>query len=76
MKYRVLASRPPATHRLGRVDFVAIPEGTVVIWTTVFDVRILLIGRLLTAASGLLPALSFRLVLRDVGQRATGDARR
>lgn len=40
MEYRVLASRPPATHRLGWVDFVAIPVGTVVIRTTVFGVRI------------------------------------
>jgi uncharacterized protein YndB with AHSA1/START domain len=71
MEYRVLDSRPPARHRLGRVDFVAIPEGTVVIWTTVFGVRIPMIGRLLTPAFGLLFALSFRLVLRDVGQRAT-----
>jgi uncharacterized protein YndB with AHSA1/START domain len=73
MEYRVLASRPPATHRLGRVEFLAIPEGTVVIWATVFGLRIPAIGNLLTPAFALLFAVSFRLVLADVERRVTAE---
>lgn len=69
MEYRIRASRPSAQHEYGQVDFVVIPEGTKVIWTTRFGVQLLGIGKLVDPAFGIAFRIAFRLVLRNVEQR-------
>ncbi|GAA4890434.1 SRPBCC family protein [Streptomyces coeruleoprunus] len=37
--YTVERCFPPARHELGRMTFTEVPEGTLVVWTTTFQVR-------------------------------------
>lgn len=71
MEYRIRQSRPPADHRLGRVEFVETPGGTVITWTTVFGVRAPAIGKVLEPAFGLGIGIAFRHVLREIGKRVS-----
>ncbi|MDH6705719.1 hypothetical protein P3T27_002441 [Kitasatospora sp. MAA19] len=42
--YTVDRSFPPARHELGRMTFEEVPEGTLVVWTTGFELPVPLIG--------------------------------
>lgn len=75
MEYRIREARPKADHRLGRVEFAEVAGGTEITWTTIFDVRIPVVGRLVAPAARISFALVFRLVLRDVEQRAMAATR-
>lgn len=49
MEYRIVRSRPPLVHELGRLTFAAVPDGVHVTWTSTFHVAIPVIGGLATA---------------------------
>ena len=65
MDYQILKSIPPIRHDLGRVEFIATPEGTVVNWTSVFHFAVPLVGGVL----GRIAAASFRWVLKSLDDR-------
>ncbi|WEB44352.1 SRPBCC family protein [Streptomyces yunnanensis] len=46
--YVVERSFPPARHELGRMTFTEVPGGTLVAWTTTFQVPLPLVGAALT----------------------------
>lgn len=74
MEYRIRASRPASTHEYGQVDFIEIPEGTKITWTTKFAVRVPG-GKLVDPAFGVAFGIAFRLVLRNVEQRVMAARR-
>ncbi|MGW5381824.1 SRPBCC family protein [Nocardia sp. NPDC003963] len=47
-EYHVYRSFPPARHELGRVEFTETADGIRVVWTTVVQVRLPLVGAALT----------------------------
>lgn len=75
MEYRILSSRPQAKHEYGQVDFIAIPEGTKVTWTTRFGVQLPGPSMLIDSTFGVVFGISFRLVLRNVERRALAARR-
>ncbi|MCU7696954.1 SRPBCC family protein [Acinetobacter sp. AYS6] len=75
MEYRILSSRPQAKHEYGQVDFIEIPEGTKVTWTTRFGVQLPGPSKLIDSAFGVVFGISFRLVLRNVERRALAARR-
>ena len=48
LEYRIVRSRPPLVHELGRLTFAAVPDGVHVTWTSTFHVAIPVIGGLAT----------------------------
>ncbi|MFB7629608.1 SRPBCC family protein [Streptomyces sp. NPDC056149] len=46
--YVVERSFPPARHELGRMTFTEVPGGTLVVWTTAFQVPLPVVGAALT----------------------------
>jgi uncharacterized protein YndB with AHSA1/START domain len=49
LEYRILRSRPPIAHQLGRLTFTPVAEGVRVAWTSTFQVTLPLVGRLVSA---------------------------
>jgi hypothetical protein len=74
MEYRIIWSFPKARHDLGRVEFVEVPGGTEVHWTTVFSVN-LLGGRLDPVFKAMFTVV-FKTVLRQVEARSVARAKR
>lgn len=76
MDYRILESRPPSEHRLGRVEFAENADrGTEIIWTTVFGARIPVVGPVVEPGFRLVLEVVFRMVLRMVEQRTMAKRR-
>ncbi|MBO0840209.1 MAG: SRPBCC family protein [Sciscionella sp.] len=72
MEYRIVKSRPPSDHRLGRVEFAENADGgTEIIWTSVFGIPVPGVGIVVEPGFRLAFEVIFRLVLRSVAQRAT-----
>ncbi|WP_087623968.1 SRPBCC family protein [Aeromicrobium sp. PE09-221] len=69
MNYKIIAARPPMDHDYGQVDFLEVPGGTKVTWTTRLGIRrkprVLWNQWLYTTL-----AIAFRLTLRTVEKRA------
>ncbi|MGW1680026.1 SRPBCC family protein [Saccharopolyspora sp. NPDC002376] len=70
MEYRIRDSRPSLDHSFGRIEFAEIPEGTLVIWTSVFGIRVPVAGKLVDAAFGNGLGIALGLILRNVEKRA------
>lgn len=76
MEYRILRSRPPADHRLGRVQFTPTASGdTEATWTSVFRVPIPVVGWLLEPACKAAFTVVFGMVLRSAEKRAATAAK-
>ncbi len=71
LEYRIVTMRPPLVrHVIGRVKLSSTPEGTRVVWTSEFEVRVPGLGRLLEPKFAAKFAAGFRAMLREMGQRA------
>ncbi len=66
MDYRILRSRPPIEHELGSLRLEEKEEGTEVIWTSTFRVRIPLVGRWLTGSAARAGEKAFGRMLKAV----------
>ncbi|MDA3627548.1 SRPBCC family protein [Saccharopolyspora sp. WRP15-2] len=76
MEYRIRESRPSLEHTFGRVDLAEVPGGTLVIWTTVFGVRVPVVGKLVDPVFGIALEIAFGLILCNVEKRAIASAKR
>ncbi|MDA3646283.1 SRPBCC family protein [Saccharopolyspora indica] len=76
MEYRIRESRPALDHTFGRIELAEVPDGTLIVWTTVFGVRVPVVGKLVDAAFGIALEIAFGLILRNVAKRAVAQARR
>jgi uncharacterized protein YndB with AHSA1/START domain len=63
LEYRIIRSRPPIEHELGRLRFTPRPDGVEVIWTSTFRVKVPVIGGLLTLVAVRTMASAFDRVL-------------
>ncbi|MCL2544179.1 MAG: SRPBCC family protein [Nocardioidaceae bacterium] len=75
MDYRITSARPPMDHDCGQVDFLEVPGGTKVTWTTRLGVRRrpgVLWDQWLYSTL----AVAFRLTLRAVDKQAVAAAGR
>lgn len=70
MEYKIVESRPRSRHDLGRVEFAEVPGGTKIVWTTVFSVRLPVIGGAADPAFAVLFKTIFRMTLAQVARRA------
>jgi uncharacterized protein YndB with AHSA1/START domain len=74
MEYKIIGARPPMDHDYGQVDFIEVPGGTKVTWTTRLGVRrrpgFLWDQWLYTTL-----AVAFRLTLRAVEKQAVAAPR-
>jgi len=73
MEYRIRESRPASKHDLGRVEFTETPDGTKVTWTTVFGVRLPLVGTAIEPAFSMAFRTIFAMTLNQVAKRATAQ---
>ena len=71
MDYLILRSRPPIEHESGRIRLEETPQGTRVTWTSVFRVRIPLIGRLLSPMAAKAGEKAFGGMLKAIDRRLT-----
>jgi uncharacterized protein YndB with AHSA1/START domain len=69
MEYRIIASRPSADHRLGRVDFAETQQGTEITWTSMFTLPFPVVGKVAEPAFGIGFGVAFRVVLHSVAKR-------
>lgn len=69
MEYRILASRPSADHRHGRVDFAETQHGTEITWTSMFALPLPVVGKVAEPAVAIGFGLGFRVVLHSVAKR-------
>lgn len=76
MEYRIRESRPKSEHELGRVEFTETPEGTTVTWTTVFGVRLPIVGTAAEPAFAAAFRAIFVMTLNQVAKRAVATAGR
>jgi hypothetical protein len=71
LEYRIVKLLPPIVrHVLGRVSLTPTSEGTRVIWTSVFEARIPLLGRVLEPMFAAKFDAGFRTMLREMERRA------
>jgi len=66
MDYRILRSRPPIEHEVGSIRLEEIEEGTEVIWTSTFRIRIPLIGRFVTGPAARAGEKAFGRMLKAI----------
>ncbi len=71
MDYVIRASRPPIEHQGGSVRLENIPEGTRVLWTTTFHVKLPLIGGLATKLMAPQLERAFGSILKTIERRLT-----
>lgn len=69
MEYRIRESRPRSDHRLGRVEFEETARGTKITWTSVFNLRIPVVGRVVGRALATGFGIGFRVVLASLARR-------
>ncbi|NKY42504.1 SRPBCC family protein [Nocardia cerradoensis] len=74
MEYKIINARPRADHEYGQVDFIEVPDGTKVTWSTRFGNRSPL-GGLLDRGFAIAFGIAFRLTLRSAEQRAVAASR-
>ncbi|MCL2584567.1 MAG: SRPBCC family protein [Streptosporangiales bacterium] len=74
VEYRIRKSKPASRHEYGQVDFIEVPGGTKVTWTTKFG-ALSAAGPVMDPLFAVLFGVAFRLVLRDVGRRAVAAGR-
>lgn len=70
IEYRILRSRPPLEHQLGRIDLTPVPEGVHVVWTSTFRVKLPLVGGLATAIAAGQMSKTFSAALKAAEQLA------
>ncbi len=68
--YRILRSRPPLEHQLGRITLADVPGGVEVTWVSTFRVRVPLLSGVATAVAARQLASGFRGVLDAVAKLA------
>jgi uncharacterized protein YndB with AHSA1/START domain len=66
MDYQILRSRPPVEHELGSIQLQDTDQGTQVIWTSTFRVRIPLIGPWITASAARTGEKAFGRILKTI----------
>lgn len=74
MDYRILRSRPPIEHELGSIRLEETGEGTEVIWTSTFRIRIPLIGNLITGPAAGAGEKAFAGMLKAIDKRLRAAA--
>lgn len=70
MEYRIVRSRPPIAHELGRIVLTPVDGGVDVEWTSIFRVALPLIGGLATAIAARRMTKGFAATLAAVEARA------
>lgn len=66
MDYLVLQSRPRIQHEGGRVDFSETDQGTLVVWTSVFAMKVPVVGRAAEALTAGVGRRAFLLILKQI----------
>ena len=67
MAYRVIASKPvEVMHEGGLIELTQVPEGTRIRWRSTFELKIPLVGRLVTRRAARRFERGFRAVLRSL----------
>jgi uncharacterized protein YndB with AHSA1/START domain len=74
MEYRILASRPSADHRFGRVDFAETQQGTEITWTSTFAIPVPVVGKIVEPAVAIGFGVAFRFVLQSVAKRVSSSS--
>ena len=74
MDYRILRSRPPIEHESGRIRLEETDQGTKVTWTSVFRIRIPLVGRILSPVAAKAGTKAFGSMLKAIDRRLASAA--
>ncbi|WP_295716935.1 SRPBCC family protein [uncultured Halovibrio sp.] len=69
MDYRILRSRPPIEHESGEIRLEETEEGTRVTWTSVFRIRIPVVGRVLSPLAAKAGTKAFGSMLKAIDRR-------
>ncbi|PAU76412.1 MxaD family protein [Halovibrio salipaludis] len=72
MDYRILRSRPPIEHESGRIRLEETARGTKVTWTSVFRIRIPVVGRVLSPVAAKAGTKAFGSMLKAIDRKLTG----
>jgi uncharacterized protein YndB with AHSA1/START domain len=72
MDYQITKSFPPVRHKCGSMRLEKTPDGTLVTWTTTVELRLPLIGRLLTPLLAAQLSKGFTELLQGVALRLAG----
>ncbi|WP_077529384.1 SRPBCC family protein [Vreelandella utahensis] len=74
MDYRILRSRPPIEHESGQIRLEETEQGTRVTWTSVFRIRIPVLGRVLSPVAAKAGTKAFGSLLKAIDRKLTaGD---
>jgi uncharacterized protein YndB with AHSA1/START domain len=71
MDYRIRRSRPPIEHESGRIRLEETAQGTKITWTSVFRIRIPLVGRVLSPIAAKAGTKAFGSMLKAIDRRLT-----
>ena len=74
MDYQIVRSRPPIEHKSGRIRLEETEQGTKVTWTSVFRIRIPLLGRILSPIAAKAGTKAFGSMLKAIDRRLTAGA--
>ncbi len=69
MDYKILRSRPPIEHQLGSIRLQETAQGTEVTWTSMFRIRIPLIGRWMSGPAARAGEKAFDGMLKAIDER-------
>ncbi|MYL28097.1 MULTISPECIES: SRPBCC family protein [Halomonadaceae] len=74
MDYRILRSRPPIEHESGEIRLEETEQGTRVTWTSVFRIRIPVVGRVLSPLAAKAGTKAFGSMLKAIDRRLAKHA--
>lgn len=74
MDYRILRSRPPIEHESGQIRLEETAQGTRVTWTSVFRIRIPVVGRVLSPFAAKAGTKAFGSMLKAIDRRLACNA--
>ena len=72
MDYRILRSRPPIEHESGEIRLEETERGTRVTWTSVFRIRIPVVGRVLSPFAAKAGTKAFGSMLKAIDRKLAG----